>query len=100
MHHASASTVGARRHVRRALLAAALALAAAPASAQMALATPVPPLAALAARAETPSPALLIPVAGITAEQLHDSYHAGEVNHLRSMLGTDDRWQFIKDGFG
>ncbi len=30
----------------------------------------------------------------------HDSYHAGEINHLRSMLGTDDRWQYIKDGFG
>jgi uncharacterized damage-inducible protein DinB len=30
----------------------------------------------------------------------HDAYHAGEINHLRSMLGTDDRWQFIKDGFG
>ena len=30
----------------------------------------------------------------------HDAYHAGEINHLRSMLGTDDRWQFVKDGFG
>lgn len=30
----------------------------------------------------------------------HDSYHAGEINHVRSMLGTDDRWQYIKDGFG
>lgn len=30
----------------------------------------------------------------------HDAYHAGEINHLRSMLGTDDRWQYIKDGFG
>ncbi len=30
----------------------------------------------------------------------HDSYHAGEINHLRSLLGTDDRWQYIKDGFG
>ncbi|MFN2418706.1 MAG: DinB family protein [Candidatus Limnocylindria bacterium] len=24
----------------------------------------------------------------------HDFYHAGEVNHLRSMLGTDDRWRW------
>jgi hypothetical protein len=30
----------------------------------------------------------------------HDAYHAGEINHLRSMLGSDDRWKFIQDGFG
>ncbi len=24
----------------------------------------------------------------------HDFYHAGEVNHLRSILGTDDRWRW------
>ena len=30
----------------------------------------------------------------------HDAYHAGEINHLRSTLGTDDRWQYVKDGFG
>jgi hypothetical protein len=24
----------------------------------------------------------------------HDFYHAGEVNHLRSLLGTDDRWRW------
>lgn len=24
----------------------------------------------------------------------HDLYHAGEINHLRSMLGTDDRWRW------
>lgn len=30
----------------------------------------------------------------------HDAYHAGEINHLRSMLGTDDRWQYIKNGLG
>lgn len=30
----------------------------------------------------------------------HDAYHAGEINHLRSTLGTDDRWQYIKNGFG
>ena len=31
----------------------------------------------------------------------HDFYHAGEINHLRSMLGTDDRWrwqQFAGEG--
>jgi uncharacterized damage-inducible protein DinB len=30
----------------------------------------------------------------------HDAYHAGEINHLRSLLGPDDRWRFIQDGFG
>ena len=24
----------------------------------------------------------------------HDFYHAGEINHLRSMLGIDDRWRW------
>ena len=24
----------------------------------------------------------------------HDLYHAGEINHLRSLLGTDDRWRW------
>ena len=24
----------------------------------------------------------------------HDFYHAGEINHLRSMLGRDDRWRW------
>jgi len=24
----------------------------------------------------------------------HDFYHAGEINHLRSLLGTDDRWHW------
>ena len=28
----------------------------------------------------------------------HDAYHAGEINHLRSVLGDDDRWFFIKRG--
>jgi uncharacterized damage-inducible protein DinB len=30
----------------------------------------------------------------------HDFYHAGEINHLRSMLGTDDRWRWqqFEDG--
>jgi uncharacterized damage-inducible protein DinB len=30
----------------------------------------------------------------------HDAYHAGEINHLRSLLGTDDRWRYIQMGFG
>jgi uncharacterized damage-inducible protein DinB len=30
----------------------------------------------------------------------HDAYHAGEINHLRSMLGPDDRWRYIQQGFG
>jgi hypothetical protein len=30
----------------------------------------------------------------------HDAYHAGEINHLRSLLGTDDRWRFEQLGFG
>jgi len=30
----------------------------------------------------------------------HDAYHAGEINHLRSILGTDDRWRFVQLGFG
>jgi hypothetical protein len=24
----------------------------------------------------------------------HDFYHAGEINHLRSLLGPDDRWRW------
>ena len=30
----------------------------------------------------------------------HDAYHAGEINHLRSILGSDDRWRYIQEGFG
>ena len=30
----------------------------------------------------------------------HDAYHAGEINHLRSLLGPDDRWRFQQLGFG
>jgi hypothetical protein len=30
----------------------------------------------------------------------HDAYHAGEINHLRSLLGGDDRWRFQQLGFG
>jgi hypothetical protein len=24
----------------------------------------------------------------------HDAYHAGEVNHIRSLFSGDDRWMF------
>ena len=30
----------------------------------------------------------------------HDAYHAGEINHLRSLLGDDDRWRYQQLGFG
>jgi len=30
----------------------------------------------------------------------HDAYHAGEINHLRSILGPDDRWRHVQLGFG
>ena len=30
----------------------------------------------------------------------HDAYHAGEINHLRSTLGDDDRWRHVQLGFG
>ena len=30
----------------------------------------------------------------------HDSYHAGEVNHLRSLIDGDDRWRWQQQGFG
>jgi hypothetical protein len=30
----------------------------------------------------------------------HDAYQAGEIDHLPSILGTGDRWQFIQLGFG
>ena len=30
----------------------------------------------------------------------HDLYHAGEINHLRSLLAGDDRWRFQQLGFG
>jgi uncharacterized damage-inducible protein DinB len=30
----------------------------------------------------------------------HDSYHAGEINHLRSLLDGDDRWRWQQMGFG
>jgi uncharacterized damage-inducible protein DinB len=36
----------------------------------------------------------------VTAMITHDAYHAGEINHLRSLLGPDDRWRFQQLGFG
>ncbi len=30
----------------------------------------------------------------------HDAYHAGEINHLRSLLRGDDRWRHVQLGFG
>jgi uncharacterized damage-inducible protein DinB len=35
----------------------------------------------------------------IAAMITHDAYHAGEINHLRSLLGTDDRWRHEQLGF-
>ena len=29
----------------------------------------------------------------------HDAYHAGEINHLRSILDGDDRWRYVQLGF-
>ena len=36
----------------------------------------------------------------VAAMITHDAYHAGEINHLRSTLGPDDRWRYVQDGFG
>ncbi len=36
----------------------------------------------------------------IAAMITHDAYHAGEINHLQSILGSDDRWRYIQLGFG
>jgi hypothetical protein len=36
----------------------------------------------------------------IAAMVTHDAYHAGEINHLRSLLDGDDRWRYIQEGFG
>jgi uncharacterized damage-inducible protein DinB len=36
----------------------------------------------------------------VAAMITHDAYHAGEINHLRSTLGTDDRWRYIQMGYG
>jgi DinB family protein len=29
----------------------------------------------------------------------HDAYHAGEMNHIRSILGPDDRWRYVQLGY-
>ncbi len=36
----------------------------------------------------------------VAAMITHDAYHAGEINHIRSILGPDDRWRYIQLGFG
>jgi uncharacterized damage-inducible protein DinB len=36
----------------------------------------------------------------VAAMITHDAYHAGEINHLRSILGTDDRWRYVQLGYG
>ena len=36
----------------------------------------------------------------VAAMVTHDAYHAGEINHLRSLLDGDDRWRFVQLGFG
>jgi uncharacterized damage-inducible protein DinB len=36
----------------------------------------------------------------VAAMITHDAYHAGEINHLRSLLDGDDRWRFQQLGFG
>jgi DinB family protein len=36
----------------------------------------------------------------VAAMVTHDAYHAGEINHLRSIVGTDDRWRHVQQGFG
>ena len=63
-------------------------------------------VAALADDAELDVPRLtnwgeLRPTRWIVAAMItHDAYHAGEINHLRSSVGTDDRWRFQQLGFG
>ena len=36
----------------------------------------------------------------VAAMVTHDAYHAGEINHLRSLLAGDDRWRFQQLGYG
>jgi uncharacterized damage-inducible protein DinB len=36
----------------------------------------------------------------VAAMVTHDAYHAGEVNHVRSLLDGDDRWRYVQQGFG
>ncbi len=35
----------------------------------------------------------------IAAMVTHDAYHAGEINHVRSLLDGDDRWRHVQLGF-
>lgn len=35
----------------------------------------------------------------VSAMITHDAYHAGEINHLRSLLDGDDRWRHVQLGF-
>ena len=63
-------------------------------------------VAALADDAELDRPRMtnwgeLRPTRWIVAAMItHDAYHAGEINHLRSLLDGDDRWRYIQLGFG
>ena len=63
-------------------------------------------VAALASDDELDRPRLtnwgeLRPTRWIVAAMItHDAYHAGEINHLRSILGPDDRWRFVQLGYG
>jgi uncharacterized damage-inducible protein DinB len=63
-------------------------------------------VAALADDAELDAPRLTNwgeqrPTRWIVAAMItHDAYHAGEINHLRSLLDGDDRWRFQQLGFG
>jgi uncharacterized damage-inducible protein DinB len=36
----------------------------------------------------------------VAAMVTHDAYHAGEINHIRSLLDGDDRWRYVQLGFG
>ena len=35
----------------------------------------------------------------VAAMVTHDAYHAGEINHVRSLLDGDDRWRYVQQGF-
>ncbi|HEV8697680.1 MAG TPA: DinB family protein [Candidatus Limnocylindrales bacterium] len=36
----------------------------------------------------------------VAAMITYDAYHAGEINHVRSLLDVDDRWRYVQQGFG
>jgi uncharacterized damage-inducible protein DinB len=36
----------------------------------------------------------------VAAMVTHNAYHAGEINHIRSLLQGDDRWRYVQLGFG